>query len=64
MELPDSSCALNGGAVSASLHTLNPKRQPSLDALIALVANDMNGVNSVILERMPVSYTHLRAHET
>ena len=52
MELPDSSCALNGGAVSASLHTLNPKRQPSLDALIALVANDMNGVNSVILDRM------------
>ncbi len=38
--------------MSATLHPLNPQRQPSLDALISLVANDMNGVNSVILERM------------
>ena len=38
--------------MTVSLHTFNPQRQPSLDALIGLVANDMNGVNSVILERM------------
>ena len=38
--------------MSATLHPLNPQRQPSLDALVALVAKDMNGVNSVILERM------------
>lgn len=42
----------NGGDVSATIHTLNPERQSSLDALIALVAPDMNGVNSVILDRM------------
>ena len=46
MQLPRVSCAPNGGAVSASLHPLNPQRQPSLDALISLVAHDMNGVNS------------------
>ena len=38
--------------MSATVHPLNPQRQPSLDALVGLVANDMNGVNSVILERM------------
>jgi octaprenyl-diphosphate synthase len=38
--------------VTASVHPLGLQRPPSLDALIALVANDMNGVNAVILERM------------
>ena len=38
--------------MTATLHPLNSQRQPSLDALVALVANDMNGVNSVILGRM------------
>ena len=38
--------------MTASVHPLGPKREPSLDALSALVASDMNGVNAVILERM------------
>jgi octaprenyl-diphosphate synthase len=38
--------------VSADVHTLHGNRAPSLDALMALVAADMNGVNAVILERM------------
>jgi len=38
--------------VAASIHSLTTKRAPSLDALMALVATDMNGVNAVILERM------------
>jgi octaprenyl-diphosphate synthase len=38
--------------VTASVHTLSTSRAPSLDALMALVAGDMNGVNAVILERM------------
>jgi octaprenyl-diphosphate synthase len=38
--------------VTASVHTLNVQRAPSLDALMTLVAADMNGVNAVILERM------------
>jgi octaprenyl-diphosphate synthase len=38
--------------VTASIHTLTTARSPSLDALMALVAADMNGVNAVILERM------------
>jgi octaprenyl-diphosphate synthase len=38
--------------VSATIHSLSLERQSSLDALIALVAGDMNGVNSVILDRM------------
>jgi octaprenyl-diphosphate synthase len=38
--------------VTASVHTLSTSRAPSLDALMALVASDMNGVNAVILERM------------
>jgi octaprenyl-diphosphate synthase len=38
--------------VTATVHTLNTSRPPSLDALLALVAADMNGVNAVILERM------------
>ena len=38
--------------MSATVHPLNLQKTSSLDALIALVADDMNGVNSVILERM------------
>jgi octaprenyl-diphosphate synthase len=38
--------------VSATIHPLTTQRAPSLDALMALVAGDMNGVNAVILERM------------
>jgi octaprenyl-diphosphate synthase len=34
------------------VHSLATSRAPSLDALMALVASDMNGVNAVILERM------------
>jgi len=50
--LPVRGDAPNGGAVTASIHTLSTARQPSLDAMIALVASDMNGVNAVILDRM------------
>jgi octaprenyl-diphosphate synthase len=38
--------------VAATIHPLTTQRAPSLDALMALVAGDMNGVNAVILERM------------
>jgi 2'-5' RNA ligase len=38
--------------VPATVHPLNSLREPSLDALMQLVAADMNGVNAVILERM------------
>jgi octaprenyl-diphosphate synthase len=38
--------------VTALVHPLNSTREPSLDALLSLVAVDMNGVNAVILERM------------
>jgi octaprenyl-diphosphate synthase len=38
--------------VSATVHPLRADREPSLDPLLQLVADDMNGVNSVILERM------------
>jgi octaprenyl-diphosphate synthase len=38
--------------VAATIHPLTTQRAPSLDALLALVAADMNGVNAVILERM------------
>jgi len=38
--------------VTATVHPLTTERAPSLDALMALVAPDMNGVNAVILERM------------
>jgi octaprenyl-diphosphate synthase len=38
--------------VTATVHPLTVQRAPSLDAIMALVAADMNGVNSVILERM------------
>ena len=36
----------------ATIHTLTTERPPSLDAMMGLVAADMNGVNAVILERM------------
>ena len=38
--------------MSATIHPLKPGHAPSLDALLELVAEDMNGVNAVILERM------------
>jgi len=38
--------------VVASIYPVANSRSPSLDALVALVAADMNGVNAVILERM------------
>ena len=38
--------------MAATIHPLTSQRTPSLDALMALVAADMNGVNAVILERM------------
>jgi octaprenyl-diphosphate synthase len=38
--------------VTATVHPLHAKREPSLDAMMALVAADMNGVNAVILDRM------------
>ena len=38
--------------MSATIHPIATGRAPSLDAMIALVAADMNGVNAVILERM------------
>jgi octaprenyl-diphosphate synthase len=38
--------------VSATIHPLHPAGEPSLDPLMQLVADDMNGVNAVILERM------------
>ena len=41
--------------MAATFHSLTTQRAPSLDALMALVASDMNGVNAVILERMQSS---------
>jgi octaprenyl-diphosphate synthase len=38
--------------VSATVTPLHSKEEPSLEPLLQLVADDMNGVNSVILERM------------
>jgi len=38
--------------VVATIHTLTTERPPSLDAMMGLVAADMNGVNAVILDRM------------
>jgi octaprenyl-diphosphate synthase len=38
--------------VTGTLLTLTTQREPSLDAMMALVATDMHGVNAVILERM------------
>jgi octaprenyl-diphosphate synthase len=38
--------------VSATVHSLTAQQSPSLEAMMALVASDMNGVNAVILDRM------------
>ncbi|MFP5329922.1 MAG: polyprenyl synthetase family protein [Alphaproteobacteria bacterium] len=38
--------------MTATIHPLRTGREPSLDPLMQLVADDMNGVNAVILERM------------
>ena len=38
--------------MAATVHPFSLRQEPSLDALMALVAADMNGVNAVILERM------------
>ena len=38
--------------MTATVHSLKAARAPSLDSLLELVAEDMNGVNAVILERM------------
>ncbi|HET9460202.1 MAG TPA: polyprenyl synthetase family protein [Sphingomicrobium sp.] len=38
--------------MSATIHPLRPGGEPSLEPLMELVAEDMNGVNAVILERM------------
>jgi len=38
--------------VTATVHPLNAKPEPSLEPLMQIVAEDMNGVNAVILERM------------
>ena len=38
--------------MSATIHRLDPKQQPSLDPMVALVAGDLNLVNAVILGRM------------
>jgi octaprenyl-diphosphate synthase len=50
--LPDLAAAPNRTVVTATVHNLHAKREPSLEPMIALVAEDMNGVNAVILERM------------
>ncbi|HEX2803765.1 MAG TPA: polyprenyl synthetase family protein [Sphingomicrobium sp.] len=38
--------------MSATVQPLHPGNEPSLEPLMQLVADDMNGVNSVILDRM------------
>ena len=38
--------------MTATIHPLNAGREPSLEPLMQLVSEDMNGVNAVILERM------------
>ena len=38
--------------MTATIHSIRPDRSPSLDAMVALVASDLNAVNHVILERM------------
>jgi octaprenyl-diphosphate synthase len=38
--------------VTATVHPLHAKPEPSLEPLMQIVAEDMNGVNAVILERM------------
>lgn len=39
-------------AMTATIHNIREKSSPSLDPIMALVASDMNRVNSVILDRM------------
>ena len=38
--------------MTATIHSIRPDRTPSLDAMVALVAADLNAVNAVILDRM------------
>ncbi len=38
--------------MTATIHRIGPDRAPSLDPIVALVANGMNEVNAVILSRM------------
>lgn len=38
--------------MTATVHTLHTDKEPSLEPLLELVSDDMNGVNSVILARM------------
>jgi octaprenyl-diphosphate synthase len=38
--------------MSATVHHLGPRKEPSLEPLMALVADGMNSVNQVILDRM------------
>ncbi len=38
--------------MTATVHTLHTDKEPSLEPLLELVGDDMNGVNSVILARM------------
>ena len=38
--------------MTATVHELKPTTAPSLEPLMALVADDMHGVNAVILDRM------------
>ena len=38
--------------MTATIHRLDKRTEPSLDPLMALVADDMNRVNAVILDRM------------
>ncbi len=38
--------------MTATIYSIRPDRSPSLDAMVALVASDLNAVNHVILERM------------
>ena len=38
--------------MTATVHPLHAEQEPSLEPLLQLVADDMNGVNSVILARM------------
>ena len=38
--------------MTATVHSLRSKGEPSLEPMLTLVAADMNGVNAVILERM------------
>src|SRR6185369_659690 len=44
--------AASRACVTATIHQLTGRTDPSLDPLIALTQAGMNGVNSVILERM------------